>query len=47
MRKKKENPTISNSAANLNYAAFKEQAIAGLQSGKGLICTEGDWRVIF
>ena len=41
MGKKKENPTTIKSAADFDYAAFEEQAIAGLQSGAGLIGTEG------
>ena len=41
MRKKKENPTTSKSAEFFDYVAFEEQAIAGLQSGAGLIGTEG------
>ena len=41
MSKKKEKPPTSNSAADFDYAAFEEQAIAGLQSGAGLIGTEG------
>ena len=40
-RNKKSKQTTNKAAEYFDYAAFEEQAIAGLQSGAGLMGTEG------
>ena len=41
MRNKKSKQTTNKAAEGFDYAAFEEQAIAGLQGGAGLIGSEG------